>query len=99
MPPEGKPSIHLSRGFLLPTGGVAGWLSWPISRDQWLNRFGMHAFQIRQGKIGFGQFFSGEMGGGQRLKRATRKPLFRVSRLPRPSRLSRAAILREYRLG
>jgi len=48
------------------------------------------------------------MGGDQRLKRATgrpsatgatRKPLFRVTRLSRPSRLSRAAILRGCWLG
>jgi len=54
MPPERKLSIHLSRGFLLLTGGVSKWPRWPISRDQWLNRFETHAFQIRQGKIGFG---------------------------------------------
>jgi hypothetical protein len=51
--------MHLSRGVVLPTGEVARWLSLPISRDLWLNRFEGCAFQIRLDEMGFGQLFEG----------------------------------------
>jgi len=44
---------------LLPTGEVAKWLTWPISRDQWLNRFEAHNFQILQDEIDFRRLFGG----------------------------------------
>ncbi len=40
---------------MLPTWDVARWLSWPISRDRWLDRFEGRVFQIWQDEMGFSQ--------------------------------------------
>ena len=36
---------------MLLMGDMPRWLRWPISRDQWLERFGMRAFPIPQNEI------------------------------------------------
>jgi len=67
---------------LLPTGGLEKWLSWPISRDSWLNQFGSHAFKILLGEIGIDPLFKEDKTGAAQTSLKV-KPMVRI--MIRPS--------------